>query len=279
MAEFKNPIVKLNNNNYTTWKYKMELLLIKENLWDEVMKDPDENKIRNADDTSDTSDNSDDDNSTVLSVVSSAKWIKKDNKARAMIGLMVEDDQLVHIRNEKTALSSWKALQKYHQKHTLSNKVHLIRSICSLKLEENGDVQKHINKLTDLFQKLRDINENELSESWEVAMLLSSLSTEYDTLITALEARKEKDLTFAFVQEKILAEYERRIKGRKTSELGSAMVTTSDVFLCHFCKKEGHFKKDCAKYKIWLTKQSGKGHGANISKVQEFSEINNHYVL
>lgn len=233
----------------------MELLLIKEGLWDDVMKSANENEISNTDASGD----SDDENSTVLSVLSSAKWIKKDNKARAMIGLSVEDDQLGYIRNEKTTLDVWNALKK----HTLSNKVHLIRSICNLKLEENGDVQKHINQLTELFQKLRDINEKELSESWNVAMLLSSLPSQYDTLITALEAREEKDMTFPFVQEKLLAEYERRFK-RRNGTSNSAMVTTSKGFLCHFCKREGHYKQSCERYKIWLSKQSDKEKEANL---------------
>lgn len=82
----------------------------------------------------------------------------------------------------------------------MSNKVHLIRSICNLKLEENGNVQEHMNQLTELFQKLRDINENELCESWNVAMLLSSLRRQYDNLITDLEARQKKEPTFVINQ-------------------------------------------------------------------------------
>lgn len=258
------PFAKLNNSNYSIWKYKMELYLIKEGVWETI-----------AEDESDDDENTDDDTST--STTMSAKGLKKlkklDNKARALIGLMVEDDQLPYIRNEITALGSWNALKEHYEKHTLSNKVHLIRSICSLKLEENGDVEKHISRMSGLFQKLRDINEKKLCESWNVAMLLSSLPKQYDTLITALEARQEKDLTYAFVQGKILAEYERRIKGQsKGSQFGNAMVATSNAFLCHFCKKEGHFKKDCERYKLWLAKQEEKQREANISYKYEENE-------
>src|SRR6218665_3209815 len=34
-----NKIENLNNQNYQTWKFKMELLLIKEDLWETVTKD------------------------------------------------------------------------------------------------------------------------------------------------------------------------------------------------------------------------------------------------
>lgn len=261
------PIAKLNNSNYSIWKYKMELFLIKEGLWETIA------EVESAeDDPNDEAEN----NSRASTVVSAAVLKKLDNKTRAWIGLLVEDDQLKYIRNKETALDSWNALKNHHEKHTLSNKVHLIRSICKLKLEENGNVEQHMNRMDELFQKLRDINERELSESWNVAMLLSSLPSQYDALITALEARREKDLTYAFVQEKIIAEYERRIKGQnKGPTYGTAMTATSNGFLCHFCKKEGHFKKDCERYKVWLAKQVEKRCEANVC--QKHGE--NDYIL
>ena len=173
----------------------MELFLIKEGLWETIAEDESA-----EDDPNDGEEN----DSRASTMVSAAVLKKLDNKKRAWIGLLVEDDQLKYIRNEETALDSWNALKNHHEKHTLSNKVHLIRSICKLKLEENGNVEQHMNRMDELFQKLRDINERELS--WNVAMLLSSLPSQYDALITALEARREKDLTYAFVQEKIIAE-------------------------------------------------------------------------
>ena len=41
MAEYGRLVMtKLNNANYQTWKFKMELLLTKEKLWDVVTDDP-----------------------------------------------------------------------------------------------------------------------------------------------------------------------------------------------------------------------------------------------
>lgn len=76
-----------------------------------------------------------------------------------------------------------------------------MRTICTLKMEENGRVPDHINKMTNLFVKLKDLSNDELSEPWSVAMLLSSLPKSYDTIIIALETRDENDLTFSFVQQ------------------------------------------------------------------------------
>src|SRR6218665_1493064 len=72
-----NKIENLNNQNYQTWKFKMELLLIKEDLWETVTKEiPD---------------------------LVTAEWHTKDAKARAIIGLQVADNQLHLIRKQTTA--------------------------------------------------------------------------------------------------------------------------------------------------------------------------------
>ncbi|KAK2578840.1 hypothetical protein KPH14_012195 [Odynerus spinipes] len=76
-------IAKLNNENYQSWKYKVELLLIKEGLWEQVNDSPPESP--------------------------DALWKNKDGKAKATIGLLVEDDQLVHVRKAVTAKEAWEA--------------------------------------------------------------------------------------------------------------------------------------------------------------------------
>lgn len=102
--------------------------------------------------------------------------------------------------------------------------------ICDLKMSDNGNAEDHINHMRDFFQKLVDIGEEELSESLNVATLLSSLTRSYDTLITALEAREEGELTLGFVQQKVLAEYQRRCYNFSDDESESAL-TVSMLFL------------------------------------------------
>lgn len=90
-------IAKLNSTNYQIWKFKVELLPIKEEVWEVVSEDaPDP--------------------------VTPA-WRTKDCKARATIGLLLEDSQLHLVR---TARDTWLALKQYHEKSTLSNKVSLL---------------------------------------------------------------------------------------------------------------------------------------------------------
>ena len=98
-------IAKLNGSNYQTWKFKVELLLIKEDLWDVVSQEPPE--------------------------ALTPEWRAKDRKARASIGLLLEDSQLHLVRKEITARATWNALKQYHEKSTLSNKASLLRKLCA----------------------------------------------------------------------------------------------------------------------------------------------------
>ena len=45
-----------------------------------------------------------------------AAWLKRDNKAMAWIGLLLEDNQLCHVRKKGTAKETCDALQSYHEK-------------------------------------------------------------------------------------------------------------------------------------------------------------------
>src|SRR6218665_1916915 len=149
-------IENLNNQNYQTWKFKMEILLIKEDLWETVTKE-----IRDP---------------------MTAEWQTKDAKARAIVGLQVADNQLHLIRKQITAKGSWQTLKKYHKK---ASKVNLLKRLCGLKLTERGDMENHLAEMQNLIDQLASLGEP-LAEHLSVALFLSSLPDSYRTLISAL---------------------------------------------------------------------------------------------
>ena len=261
MADAASRITKLNNCTYQTWKFKVELLLIKEEVWDTISRDP--------------------------PTVMTDKWQTKDNKARASIGLLLEDSQLHLVRKETTARDMWTALKQYHEKSTLSNKVSLLRKLCALKLAETGDMESHLAQMEDLIDQLSSLGET-LADQLTVALFLSSLPESYGTLITALETRPEADLTTHLVKNKLVEEYKRRIESvsvsastgnqdqqaLKVSRPGtksddgarSASSRNQSSMACFFCKKPGHLKKDCRKYAEWKRKHPE--HKANAAQHQ-----------
>lgn len=256
MSDSKPNFAILNNENYANWKFKMELLLRKNNLWKQVIEGSRPEPKRNQ-------------GNEVVNQSELDAWDMKDDEARGTIGLLVMDDQLGHIRSAKTAKATWSALKDYHEKNTLTNKVYLMRSICSLKLQEGGNAISHINAMNDLFTKLRDVGEEGLSDKWSAAMLLSSLPEGYDALITSLESRKEEEITFALVQQRVIAEFERKQHSVNEGNDSILKVVAGTNGVCYFCKKSGHQKKNCTKYKYWKTKQNS---GKNPNKINSIKE-------
>lgn len=70
-------VEKLNNTNYQIWKFKIQMYLIKEELFTVITK-----QVPNP---------------------LTAEWTKKDAKASAIINLSLEDNQFVDIRNIESA--------------------------------------------------------------------------------------------------------------------------------------------------------------------------------
>lgn len=264
MAEStKVQITKLNDENYQVWRYKIELLLIKEDLWPVVTE------------------------KAPVDATQLAAWNKSDGKARAYIGLFIEDNQIIHVRTKVTAKAMWESLQDYHQKSTLSNKVRLLRRLCRMRLPEGGNMHTHLNAMDECIDELTTLGET-LAETFAVSLYLSSLSESYSVLITALESRAEADLTKSMVKNKMLEEYKRRqdIENASASDESALKVyskqgTTSEISQtsCFFCKKKGHVNSDCRKFASWKKKKDTGNHGRNqANTVQNESHVKEAYV-
>ena len=235
-------IQKLNGENYSTWSYQVQLLLMKYKCWD-VVKEPAPAPVDTA-------------------------WTVKDEAAQAEIGLLVEDSQLRLIRNAKSAREQWNILKEYHQKATLSGRMALNRRFFRTVLPENGDMVDHIATLSEYVDRLAGFGQI-IPDDVIVGVLLSSVPESYDTLIMALESRSDKDLTADVVKGKLIDEYMRR-KDKKDAQQDSAndaaMKTTykekqgtePKKVKCFFCKKSGHMKAECRKFKAWQEKNPEK---------------------
>lgn len=225
MAETKICFDRLNDSNWATWRYRMELMLMKEDLWSTVKNDkPESAEITSA-------------------------WTRKDEKARAMIGLALEDNQLVHIMEALSAQEMWEKLKGYHERGSLSNKIHVLRRLCSMRLVEGGNLSDHLMEASELVYRLARMGES-LKEHLVVAILLSSLPDSYDPLVTALEGRPEEDLKLDYVKGKLMDEWRRKNVNQipETEKVMKSFVQVENprnVQVCHHCKQEGHFWRSC----------------------------------
>lgn len=138
-----------------------------------------------------------------------------------------------------------------------------------MELKENGNLDKHVMDLEELFDQLGDAGQ-ELDELFKVqAIILASLSDSFESLIQALESRPEADLTLDFVKSKLFDQHSKRIaKGRTTDTekvMKSEAKDSKQEKTCFFCKKTGHFRRDCRKY-LAVSKKKNE---CNSNKKQE----------
>ena len=235
-------IEKLNNSNYGSWKYEVELLLRRENTWLSMATPSPTDAGKELD-----------------------AWVMADGKAIGTIGLLVEKSQYVHIRPTKTAKEAWENLRAHHEKASLSNTVHMYVKLANMKLSEDGNFENLIQDVEILIDKLIAVSEP-ITERFRIGMMLGNLPQSYDTLITAIECRSETDLTINLVREKILNEYKRRKENAiVVNKQETAMVVRSNDRNCYFCHKPGHIKSKCFKYKTFIEKQAENEQGAKIT--------------
>ena len=127
---------------------------------------------------------------------------------------------------------------------------------------------EHINKLKTISEHLEALDDAVLEKDL-VMILISSLPEDYNNLITTLETLPEEKLTWDYVRDRVITEFERKneqkskskgpedalfTKGgyRKNSNFSNRTMNRNEgkdekdkKFPCHYCQETGHYIKDC----------------------------------
>ena len=147
------------------------------------------------------------------------------------------------------------------------------------------DMQNYIRSTLEIVERLRGIGE-QIPDFHIAALLLSGLPDSYETLVTALDARPDDELTLKYAKGKLIDEYRRRSDSSTTEsdKLESALKTKfkgkaaggpgggsmpRETLECFFCKKPGHIKRDC---RAWKAKMSGQKARSAVSDVDSGPE-------
>lgn len=221
-------IEKLNNTNYLSWKFKMKMLMEKDDCFDSIeLKDDEELK---------------------------GEILKKDKKALQWIALLVDNSQLIHVKKATGGRDAWRKLKEYHQRTSLSNQIRIKKRLYKYELERGESMRVHLDKIFRDFDELAEMDAA-LDDKSAVHILLSSLNEEYDALITALEAWDEGKLTLHAVKMKLIEEFDRRSSMSIDQEniLENRGLRVKEIE-CHFCGEKGHVRRCCNKYMEWKRK-------------------------
>ena len=119
----------------------------------------------------------------------------KADKAYSIIALSVESDLQVHVSTTSTAGEAWEALQNHFEFVSVTQIVRLFGRFYCKKMEENGDIMKHITEMTSLAQQLREMKE-EITDKRFAIVMLASLPESYDNFLRTYDPHSKKCLSF-----------------------------------------------------------------------------------
>lgn len=156
----------------------------------------------------------------------------------------------------------------------------LMKRLSSKTFNSSRSVREHIMEMRDMAAQLKSL-EVGISESFLVHFILNSLPSEYSPFKISYNTHKDKwsvnELLTMCVQEEERLKHEKPLsvhmathdkgnakrgnyahKPKKDNKLSIKKNDKKDA--CFFCKKSGHMKKDCQKYKRWLEKKGFSQH-------------------
>jgi hypothetical protein len=226
---------KLNDSNYPMWKYRMEMLLIKMDLW-EIVKGTKTLPPGNP------------------GTAAVRSFLKKQKLARAEIALKVDDSQLVYTKKEDPK-EIWDKLENVHMARGLATRLALRRRFHSMSKDDLQSMQSYIAIVQDVARRLEDLGAK-ISDEEIILALTEGLPQSYESLIVSLDATLPDQLNVDHVITRLLNEEARQggpeftehsetvLMAKKGKSFRPGRRNLKDV-TCYRCGKTGHYKSHC----------------------------------
>jgi hypothetical protein len=181
---------KFNGDNFSLFKFKMEMILAEKDLWDIVVGTEKAPSIESDE-----------------KVISAFK--KRERVAFCILYNHRVDAQIQHVKSCKGAMEAWKTLCGIHETRGLANMLFLRRKLFTMKMQEPDDLLQYINKVTTLVDQLEALDVL-VTEGDNMMTILESLPSSFENLIVAMETKDIKELTLIYVTSRLMHEVTRK---------------------------------------------------------------------
>ncbi|MCO5557073.1 hypothetical protein L7F22_034455 [Adiantum nelumboides] len=173
---------KLNQNNYGSWKFKMQTLLMIKNMWKIVMGE--EPRLAHGDQRND--------------------WDRRALQAQGLININVKDTLVGYIQSATSAKEAWDILARRFEGKSIIKVMHLKSKLNEATKSSSESVHEYLFKLRNIQDELAAIGE-EVSNADMIQSILKRIKKEYKHFVTSLAVRESfpslEDLTSLLLQE------------------------------------------------------------------------------
>lgn len=224
------PVVKFSGENWTVWKFQVQVVLKSRALWEIVI------------------------GSSVRPLQNPEEWDRKDAKAQEVLVTRMEEKPLAHILSCSTAAEMWKKLKTIYEHHSEVS-VHLLQQrFFSMEFKE-GSVAEFFSQIQEIQSKLKQ-NGEEISDKMVMTKILMSLPEHFKHFVSAWESTPSSKQTLSELMSRLMIEEERNENTERVTALATRSKNEKQQkeLKCYACGKVGHMKRNC----FQLKQQGGK---------------------
>lgn len=87
---------------------------------------------------------------------------------------MIENDQVVHVREAKSGNEAWIASKLQHQQSSLSSRIRVMKKLFKMELQRGASMQLHMQKMFELLDELIEMDAK-LDDDVAVSAILASV--------------------------------------------------------------------------------------------------------
>ncbi|UYV60408.1 hypothetical protein LAZ67_1001058 [Cordylochernes scorpioides] len=202
-----------------------------------------------------------------------SEWKKKDAKSKMLITTALEFKYLQPIVNCQTSAGMWKKLSTIYELKSETNKYLLQQRFFEYKMNPNDNIASHISKVETQAQQMKDLGEP-ISDVALITKIICSFPDKYKNFITAWDSVSSEEKTLENLAARLLKEeslqdhwdssgnfkpdnalmtfskFNRNsTASNKQQQHQQSIKDKKNNTHCGYCKKKGHWWKECYKRK------------------------------